>query len=69
MTPLSLRAGLLLLAAMWSSPLLADAVLSLGAGDRTLDIGAHRHGHDLPSRDDDGPGRGDAGALARAGHM
>jgi hypothetical protein len=30
MTPLSLRAGLLLLAAMWSSPLLADAVLSLG---------------------------------------
>jgi hypothetical protein len=38
MTPLSLRAGLLLLAAMWSSPLLADAVLSLGAGDRTLDI-------------------------------
>jgi hypothetical protein len=38
MTPLSLRAGLLLLAAMWGSPLLADAVLSLGAGDRTLDI-------------------------------
>jgi hypothetical protein len=127
MTPLSLRAGLLLLAAMWSSPLLADAVLSLGAGDRTLDIApsgiadmdisesggitdvflrlmpgraspsqiftgdaigrtlvlrvcghdpdggrrprAHRHGHDLPSRDDDGPGRGDAGALAWAGHM
>jgi GNAT superfamily N-acetyltransferase len=37
MTPLSLRAGLPA-AAMWSSPLLADAVLSLGAGDRTLDI-------------------------------
>jgi hypothetical protein len=30
---------------------------------------AGRHGHDLPSRDDDGPGRGDAGALAWAGHM
>jgi hypothetical protein len=26
-------------------------------------------GHDLPSRDDHGPGRGDAGALAWAGHM